>query len=103
MRDLADAEHVVDQGTPDPYARWFADQLNPATHLERYRNGRRICFEMGGDDRHVPVANAETFKREVSRLGGDTSVVVHLHSGPDHFGVTTGQAALSAAVLALTD
>lgn len=61
MRNLDGSGTLVDQGTPSPYGRWLYDQLNPATHLERYAHGPAILFENGGDDDHVPVENAHRF------------------------------------------
>jgi dienelactone hydrolase len=99
MRDLREGTRVVDQGRADPYAQWFADQLDPMRHLERYRGGAALGFELGGADRHIPKENAQAF---VDALLGMHAVApdrlrVNVHPDLDHMGVTTSAEALEGA------
>jgi len=104
MRELADASVVVEQGHADPYSQWSADHLDPARHLERYREGAAIAFELGEDDHHVPQENARAFARELDQLApvAGVRVRVQMYPGLDHRGVTTNEAALDAATAWLT-
>ncbi|MGH7920511.1 MAG: alpha/beta fold hydrolase [Candidatus Dormibacteraceae bacterium] len=99
MRDLRDSGQAVDQGQADAYAQWFADQLDPIRHLERYRRGIAITFELGDADHHIPSDNARAFVDELSRL--DPAAAAHLrvqtYPGLDHLAVTTDDTALTQA------
>lgn len=99
MRELADPSQVIDQGLADPYAQWFADNLDPRRHFERYRRGVAITFELGGADHHVPVENASMFITDLRQL--DPTAAAHLrvqmYPGLDHLGVTTSDTSLTAA------
>jgi hypothetical protein len=99
MRELRDSSMVVDQGAADPYAQWFADQLDPMRHLERYEDGPAIAFELGEDDLHIPSQNAQAFVEAVRKLrpAAPASLRVEINPGLDHLGVTTSDAALDAA------
>jgi dienelactone hydrolase len=52
----------IDQGEADAYAQWLYDQLDPITHLERYRRPLPILFACGAEDRHVPPDGALRFR-----------------------------------------
>ncbi len=99
MRELRDASEVLDQGAADPYSQWFADQLDPMRHLERYRDGAAITFELGEADHHIPRENAQAFVDTLlqTRAATPASLRIQIYPGLDHFGVTTSDAALSAA------
>lgn len=98
MRDLADPDLVVRQGEPHPQGQWYADRLDPMRHVETYPFVP-ISFELGGDDRHIPAANAVAFRdRLVARDPAFADLVrVTTHSGLDHLGVTTDEGAVDAA------
>lgn len=36
LRDLADPQTLVDQGTPDPAGSWYAERLDPARHADTF-------------------------------------------------------------------
>jgi dienelactone hydrolase len=99
MRELADPTRLIDQGQPDRYAQWFADQLDPTRHLERYRRDLAITFELGEHDHHVPAENARAFRQALSETHPPAAVEirVQIHPGLDHLGVTSGNAPLTAA------
>jgi dienelactone hydrolase len=99
MRDLRDSTRVVDQGAADPYSQWFADQLDPMRHLERYRGGAALGFELGGADHHIPQENAQAFADALrERPGvGPERLRLNVHPGLDHLGVTTSAEALESA------
>ena len=99
MRELHDPSIVVDQGDADRYAQWFADQLDPTLHLDRYTHGAAITFELGQQDRHVPAHNAVHFRDQLNKLAPAATdrVRVQIHAGLDHLGVTTSEEALTAA------
>lgn len=100
MRELSDASSIIDQGQPDRYAQWFADQLDPTRHLERYRRAAAITFELGADDHHVPSENARAFVRALGEThpAAADQIRVQTYPGLDHLGVTSGKAPLTAAV-----
>lgn len=98
MRELANSTRVLDQGMADSAAQWWADQLDPTRHLERYQGGTAIAFELGEDDRHIPLAHARAFAAALDEAGGASSVRVRSHPGLDHLGVTTSEAALGSAL-----
>lgn len=62
MHDVEDQSKKVPPGTPDAYAQYFYDQLNPLTHLQRYAHHPRLLFECGGEDRHIPASDAQRFE-----------------------------------------
>ena len=99
MRELADPSRTIDQGQPDRYAQWFADQLDPIRHLERYLRGAAITFELGEDDHHVPGENARAFRRRLDETdaAAATGIRVQTYPGLDHLGVTSSDGPLSAA------
>jgi hypothetical protein len=99
MRDLRDASKVVDQGEADPYARWYAEHLDPMRHVERYRNGAAITFELGEADRHIPKENAEAFVDVLRAMetASPRNLRVRTYPGLDHLGVARSGAALDAA------
>jgi len=63
MRELRDPSVVIAQGDADAYSQWFADHLDPSRHLERYRRGTAITFELGEADHHIPCENASVRQR----------------------------------------
>jgi hypothetical protein len=69
MHELQDPARLLDQGEADGYARWFADQLDPMRHLDRYRRDLAIAFELGAEDRHIPAANARASSSPPSGVG----------------------------------
>ena len=99
MRDLRDSSKIVNQGAADPYSRWYADHLDPMRHLERYRNGAAITFELGEADHHIPKENAQAFVDALRQMGtaSPANLRVQTYPGLDHVGVTTSGAALDAA------
>ncbi|MBO0882703.1 MAG: hypothetical protein J2P17_20690, partial [Mycobacterium sp.] len=100
MRSLADPSEVVNQGEADRYAQWYADQLDPSQHVERYLDGLDIAFELGADDQHIPASNAEQFRKAVSTMDDSAAsrIRIRIHAGLDHRGVTTSTEALDAAI-----
>ena len=104
MRSLADPNEVVDQGEADPCAAWFAEQLDPARHLDNYLRDVSIAFELGGEDQHIPASNAQDFRRALVNRDphGRDRVRITIRDGLDHFGVTTDEQALGAAIDWLT-
>jgi uncharacterized protein len=103
MHELQDPARLLDQGDADGYARWFADQLDPLRHLDRYRRDLAIAFELGAEDRHIPEANARSFADALAALDPPAATVeINVHPGLDH-GVVSDQAAKDAAVAFLLD
>lgn len=100
MRELRDASVVLAQGDADAYSQWFADHLDPSRHLERYRGGQAITFELGEDDHHVPSENARAFVNELQQMQPATRAQLRVQTYPRlaHLAVTTGDAPLAAAV-----
>jgi hypothetical protein len=98
MHELQDPARLIDQGEADAYARWFADQLDPMGHLDRYRRDLAIDFELGAEDCHIPEANARAFAEALAALDPPASatVEINVHAGLDH-GVVSDQAAKDAA------
>lgn len=104
MRSLVDPAELLDQGEADPYSAWFAAQLDPVRHLDRYVRDVSIAFELGGEDNHIPASNAQEFRRALvdrDPAAGDR-VRITVRDGLDHFGVTTDQHAVEAAIEWLT-
>lgn len=64
MREIDHPEVEIPTGTPDAYAQFFYDQLNPQTHLDHYAHAPAILFECAGDDTHVPPDGALRFQAE---------------------------------------
>ena len=87
-------------GQGRPYAQWFADQLDPSRHLERFRRGVAITFELGESDHHVPGENAREFVSELCRLepAAVAQLRVQTYPGRDHLAITTDGSALAAAL-----
>jgi dienelactone hydrolase len=103
MHELGDPARLIDQGEADAYARWFAAQLDPMRHLDRYRRDLAIDFELGAEDRHIAEANAHAFADALATLGPPTATVqINVHPGLDH-GVVSDQAAKEAAFAFLLD
>lgn len=104
MRELQDPSTVLDQGEADRYAQWFADQLDPSRHLDRYTREVAIAFELGQQDFHIPTGNAEQFRARLGELVPDASMRMRIqtYADLDHLGVTTSDAALTAAFTWLT-
>ncbi|MFT3865512.1 MAG: hypothetical protein QM729_14680 [Solirubrobacterales bacterium] len=97
MCELRDPSRLVDQGEADAYARWFADQLDPTRHLDRYRREVAIDFELGADDHHIPEADARAFAAALAGLDPPAAeVTIHVHPGLDH-GVVSDPTAQEAA------
>lgn len=61
-------DRLLEQGTPDSYARFFYERLNPLTHPTAYAHRPAITFEVGADDRHVPPDGALRFEATVRAL-----------------------------------
>jgi dienelactone hydrolase len=104
MHELGDRARPLDQGEADAYAGWFATQLDPMRHLDRFRRDLAIDFELGGEDRHIPEANARAFAEALAALDPPASatVEINVHPGLDH-GVVSDQAAKDAAFAFLLD
>jgi dienelactone hydrolase len=98
MHELGDPARLIDQGEADSYARWFADHLDPMRHLDRYRRPVAIDFELGGDDHHIPAADARAFAEALAVLDPPAAaeVSVRVYPGLDH-GVVSDQTAKDAA------
>jgi uncharacterized protein len=62
MQDFANPGTLLPTGTPDAYARYFYDQLNPLTHLSAFAHGPAIHFICGEKDAHVPPDGAQRFQ-----------------------------------------
>lgn len=105
MRQLQDPAQVIDQGEADRYAQWFADQLDPSRHLDHYTRDVAIAFELGQQDYHIPIGNAEQFRDRLTELapGAANRIRIQTHPGLDHLGVSTSDAALTAAFAWLTE
>jgi dienelactone hydrolase len=104
MHELGNPASPLDQGEADAYAEWFAAQLDPMRHLDRFRRELAIDFELGARDRHIPEANARAFADALAALNPPASVTVEInvHPGLDH-GVVSDQAAKDAAFAFLLD
>lgn len=99
MRELADASRLIEQGQSDPCAQWFADQLDPSRHLERYRRGVAMTFELGEDDHHITAENARAFVRALQAVdpAAAADIRVQTYAGLDHLAVVSGDTPLMAA------
>jgi dienelactone hydrolase len=86
MCDLFEPERILPSGTPDRYAQYFYDQLDPLTHLEAYARGPAITFECGEKDSHVPPDGALRFHEALRKLTpyAAARVRVNLISGLEH-------------------
>ncbi|MBO0839554.1 MAG: alpha/beta hydrolase [Sciscionella sp.] len=88
MRDLHTGR-PIEQGEPDAYARWFYDQLDPMTHVSRYRRALAITFEVGGEDNHVPAEHAQRFRAAVlAQPSTRATVRINVHPGASHLDAT---------------
>lgn len=104
MTRLDDPDTLVDQGRPTRLGRWLYDQLDPLTHLERFRHRPAIAFDLGGDDRHIPRANADHFRAALARLDPSAASRVHIrvHDGLDHRAAGRDPTVLTSALTFLT-
>jgi uncharacterized protein len=105
MTVLDDPGTVIDQGGPTALGQWFYDQLDPRTHLERYVQRPEIAFDLGGEDSHIPRANAEDFRDALRRLDPAAAerVRIRVHPGLDHVGVGRDAAAAGQSLGFLTE
>lgn len=62
MQDIANPGTLLPAGTPDAYAQYFYDHLNPLTHLSAFAHGPAISFICGEKDTHVPPDGAQRFQ-----------------------------------------
>jgi len=67
--------------------------------LDRYRAGAPITFELGEADHHIPTHNAQAFVGELQQADPASGARIRVQTYPqlDHLGVTTNDAALTAA------
>jgi dienelactone hydrolase len=86
MAALDDPDHVIDQGDPTRLGQWLYEALDPMTHPQRYVGRPEIAFDLGGDDRHIPRANAVAFCHAVRQLdpAADSRIRIRVHGGLDH-------------------
>ncbi len=86
MTQLEDPNTVIDQGEPTQLGWWLYHHLDPMTHLEHYRHRPEIAFDLAGEDRHIPQANAETFRDALEELDPAAAghVRIRIHGGLDH-------------------
>ncbi len=91
MTRLDDPGTVVEQGRPDSYGEWLRAQLDPMVHLDRYRRAVQMRLHCGGDDHHVPEADARAF---AAALGDGAPLEIIAHPGLDHFGVCSDASAV---------
>jgi hypothetical protein len=105
MRGFAPGADLIDQGLADRYAQWFADQLDPMAHLERYHRGPAISFELGDADHHIPQANARAFVEALRQIDPEAAAGLRIRTYPglDHFEVTSDEVALRSAIDWLVD
>lgn len=61
-QDLFRPGNPLAPGTPDAYAQYFYDKLNPLTHLSAYAHAPEITFECAANDTHVPPDGAQCFQ-----------------------------------------
>jgi uncharacterized protein len=80
---------LVDQGTPDAYAQFFYDHLNPLTHLAGYSYSPEITFYCGEKDTHVPADGALRFQAALRQAypSAANGVSVQLIRGLAHMDV----------------
>jgi dienelactone hydrolase len=82
MHEIGDHSRLLDQGEADAYARWFADQLDPMRHLDRYRRDVAVGFELGAEDRHIPESNARDFAAALSAIDPEAGSRVRIRTHP---------------------
>lgn len=82
MRDLFKPEVVFNQGEADSQAQYFYDQLNPLTHLDRYRRALKIKFFSGEKDQHVPVDGPLRFQSALRADDGSPGARVEVQVLP---------------------
>lgn len=90
MTDLRLEGHPpLPTGSPDAYARWFYEQLNPITHLASYAHAPEMHFVCGEKDDHVPPEAAFRFKTALAELYPQAGerVTIEMLLGLDHGGV----------------
>jgi hypothetical protein len=78
-----DPSRVLPQGTADTHAQWFYDQLDPLTHLERYKRGTAVSFGCGEDDTHISPDWALRFQAELIRLDPQARERVRVTAHPE--------------------
>jgi uncharacterized protein len=101
MRRIDSPDIEIDQGEANRHGQWLRDHLDPMLHLDRFRHGVPIEMHCGGEDHHVPEANAHSFR---AALGGDgDAVTVTRHPGLDHIGVCTDEQIIAACLAHLAD
>lgn len=74
MEDAFQPGTPIPPGTPDRYAQFFYDTLNPLTHLRSYAHAPAIYFLCGESDTHVPPDGAVRFQsalRDVAPAAAD--------------------------------
>lgn len=88
----------IDQGEAGPYAQWLYEQLDPITHLERYRRPLSVLFECGAEDAHVPPDGALRFREALAGLDDAAEVQVELRPGLGHDAAALDEKLIAACV-----
>lgn len=86
MTRIGEPDRVIDQGRPGRLGSWLYEHLDPMTHLDRYRKGPEIRFDLGESDTHVPAEAAVRFRRTLEAAGATGRVHIRVHHG-DHLDV----------------
>ena len=88
MAGLDGSSPPLVQGEPTAYGQWLYDRLDPMTHLDAFRRGPAITFELGAADRHIPPANAHAFRDALADVAPRAAERVRIreHPGLDHLG-----------------
>lgn len=88
MQDLFRPGTLLPPGTPDAYAHYFYDHLNPLTHLAAFAHGPAISFICGEQDTHVPPDGALRFQEALRAVSPPAAerVQVSLLAGRGHTG-----------------
>jgi dienelactone hydrolase len=88
MAGLDGTSTPLAQGEPTAYGRWLCERLDPMTHLDAFRRGPAITFELGAADRHIPPANAHAFRDALADVAPRAAERVRIreHPGLDHLG-----------------
>lgn len=87
MHDVHAPSRKVAPGSPDAYARYFYDTLNPLTHLSNYARTQparapHMLLACGGDDHHIPASDALRFQEALRGTDPAAADRVHVHIEP---------------------
>ena len=66
MREVGDADRVVDQGEPTVTSNWLRERFEPLSNAVAFGDGHDVLFLNGADDTHVPTEAVHRFASVVN-------------------------------------